>query len=86
MEQTFSYNNRTNVPILGANNVPIEKCVGRIVDIIYQDSKGKITKRQISVHRIAGDKVRVFDTAKQSFRSLSVAGILAVQPVSCHAG
>jgi hypothetical protein len=61
--------------------MPIEKCVGRIVDIIYQDSKGVITKRQISVHRINGDKVRAFDTAKQAFRSLSVAGILAVQPL-----
>lgn len=59
----------------------IEKCVGRIVDIIYQDSKGSITKRQISVHRVHDGKVRAFDTSKQAFRSLSVSGILAVQPL-----
>jgi hypothetical protein len=59
----------------------IEKCVGRIVDIIYQDCKGVITKRQISVHGVIGDKVKAFDTSKQAFRSLNVTGILAVQPL-----
>ncbi|TFE30851.1 hypothetical protein [Cohnella luojiensis] len=64
----------------------IEKCIGRIVDIIYQDSKGIITKRQINVYRIADGKVRAFDTAKQSFRSLSISGILAIQPVGRYVG
>jgi predicted DNA-binding transcriptional regulator YafY len=59
--------------------MPIEKCVGRIVDIIYQDRKGNITKRQISVYHVHDGKVRAFDTSKQAFRSLSITGILAVQ-------
>lgn len=62
--------------------MPIEKCVGRIVDIIYQDSKGNITKRQISVHKIRDGKVRGFDTVKQAFRSFEVERILATLPVS----
>lgn len=56
----------------------IEKYVGRIVDIIYQDSKGSITKRQISIHRVKDGKVRGFDTSKQALRYFSVSGILAV--------
>lgn len=62
--------------------MPIEKCVGRIVDIIYQDSKGNITKRQISVHNVRNGKVRGFDTVKQAFRSFDAERILATQPVS----
>lgn len=64
----------------------IEKYVGRIVDIIYQDKKGNITKRQISVHAVQGGKVRAFDTSKQSLRVFDVNRILAVQPVSRRAG
>ncbi|KIL36380.1 hypothetical protein SD71_07825 [Cohnella kolymensis] len=62
--------------------MPIEKCVGQIVEIIYQDSKGNITKRQISVHKVRDGKVRGFDTVKQAFRSFEVGRILAAQPVS----
>jgi hypothetical protein len=58
----------------------IEKCVGRIMILIYQDSKGIITKRRI---RVDG-KVRVFDIAKKAYRTLQLDGILAIQSVVQH--
>ncbi|WEK53768.1 MAG: hypothetical protein P0Y55_14460 [Candidatus Cohnella colombiensis] len=64
----------------------MEKYIGRIVDIIYQDRHGKFTKRQISVHSVRDGRVKGFDTAKQSFRVFDIDRILAVQPVSRHVG
>jgi hypothetical protein len=60
--------------------VSIEKCVGRIADIIYQDSKNNITKRQVTVYSVKDGKVKVFDTVKRSYRTLNVTRILAVLP------
>ncbi len=52
----------------------IEKCIGRIVILIYQDKKGSmITKRQIRVSTTPKDGViQTFDLAKKAYRSLRV--------------
>ncbi|WEK55325.1 MAG: hypothetical protein P0Y55_04490 [Candidatus Cohnella colombiensis] len=63
----------------------MEKYVGHIVDMIYQDRKGNITKSQISVHSVRCGKVKGFDTTNQSFRVFDLDRILAVQYVSLYA-
>lgn len=61
--------------------MPIEKCVGRIVELIYQDGKGRITKRRIAVSGVAGGIVKGYDTAKHAYRTFSLERILAAQPL-----
>ncbi|MFC5529311.1 hypothetical protein [Cohnella yongneupensis] len=60
----------------------IEKFIGRIIELIYQDSKGNITKRQISVYQVDRGKLRGFDTVKQAYRTFALERILAARPVS----
>lgn len=67
------------------NKMTTEKYVSRIVNLIYQDSKGIITKRLIRVYSVQHGIVRVYDMEKKAFRSIRVNGILAIQPVIKHA-
>lgn len=60
--------------------MPIEKCVGRSVVIIYHDGKGRFTKRRILVQSVSMGKVRAFDFDKRAPRVFDVDRILAVQP------
>jgi len=61
--------------------VSIEKYIGRRVEVIYEDSKGRITKRVITVYSIRDGRARVLDWGKRSYRTLSVNRILAAVPV-----
>jgi len=61
--------------------VSIEKYIGRRVEVIYEDSKGRITKRVITVYSIRDGRARVLDWGKRSYRTLSISRILAVVPV-----
>jgi predicted DNA-binding transcriptional regulator YafY len=61
--------------------MPIEKFVGRNVNIIYQDAKGKITQRTIRVNRIVDGKVFAYDFDKQAPRPFKLDRILAMNPV-----
>ncbi len=60
----------------------IERSVGRIVELIYQDSKGNITKRQISVRQVEQGMLKGFDTVKHAYRTFALDRILASRPVS----
>lgn len=61
--------------------MPIEKCVGAIVELIYEDSKGNITKRRIRVREVDRSTVKGFDTAKRAYRTFVLERILASLPV-----
>jgi len=61
--------------------VKIEKYVGRSAEIIYQDSKGAITQRKVSIYSVRDGRVRVLDWGKRSFRTLSANRILSALPV-----
>lgn len=60
----------------------MEKYIGRRVEVIYQNSKGEISQRVVTVHSVGGGRAKVFDAGKQAFRTLRLDGILAVLPVS----
>ena len=60
----------------------IERSVGRIIELIYQDSKGNITQRQIRVGQVGQGMLRGFDTVKHAYRTFALDRILASRPVS----
>ncbi|MBB6670301.1 hypothetical protein [Cohnella nanjingensis] len=62
----------------------IDKYVGRNVEIIYQDSKGQITKRRVAVYSVRDGLVHVKDLTKKSIRTFVAERILAVMPA--HSG
>lgn len=66
--------------------VKIEKYVGRSAEIIYQDSKGAITQRRVSIYAVRNGKVCVLDWGKRSFRTLSAERILSALPVIGRVG
>jgi predicted DNA-binding transcriptional regulator YafY len=59
----------------------MEKYIGQIVVIIYQDAKDQITKRTIRVRRIVDGKVLAYDFDKRAPRPFRIDRILALQPV-----
>ncbi|MFC5402255.1 hypothetical protein [Cohnella soli] len=59
----------------------IEKCIGRKVDLIYVDTKGKFSQRRVNLFAIRNGRARVYDLDKRGFRTLSVDRILTVQAV-----
>lgn len=66
--------------------VKIEKYVGRSAEIIYQDSKGAITQRRVSIYSVRNGRVRVMDWNKRAFRTLSADRILSALPVIGRVG
>lgn len=61
--------------------MPIDKYVGKMINIIYVDSKGKFTKRCVNLYAVRNGKARVFDVEKRAFRTLIADRILAAAPV-----
>ncbi|MDB5055756.1 MAG: hypothetical protein JWM44_3806 [Bacilli bacterium] len=59
----------------------IEKYVGHTVEIIYFDSKGAITQRQIEVRSIKGAAVKAYCLEQHAPRIFRIENILAVMPV-----
>ncbi|WP_239617138.1 WYL domain-containing protein [Cohnella mopanensis] len=62
-----------------------EKYIGQIVQIIYQDAKGKITQRTIRIRKIVDGKVFAYDLEKRAPRPFRMDRILSHFPVSFHA-
>ncbi len=60
--------------------VKMEKYIGRCAEVIYVDSKGRFSKRRVSVYAVRNGKVRVLDWGKRSFRTLSADRILSAFP------
>lgn len=59
----------------------IGKYVGQRVEVIYQDGKGKISQRVVTVQSVGDGHACVFDASKRAVRTLRLDGILAVMPV-----
>ncbi|ANS74647.1 hypothetical protein AWM70_08655 [Paenibacillus yonginensis] len=59
-----------------------EKYKGTVVEIIYMDRKGQITKRSIEVYGIKQGMVTAKCLKTGQIRSFRVENILAVQPKS----
>jgi len=62
--------------------MPIAKYTGRYVEIIYQDSAGRMTQRTIYVHSVRGGIVRAFCMTSRAPRTFRTDTILAWQPVA----
>lgn len=58
----------------------MEKYIGRTLEIIYQDSKGKITQRNIFVQGIKDGSIRALDLKLNSPRIFKIANVLAFEP------
>ena len=58
----------------------IGRYTGKNVEIIYIDSRGRISQRTIAVLGIRGDAVRAFCIRKRAFRLFKLERILAVSP------
>lgn len=71
--------------LMEADIMPIEKDIGRTVDIIYMDNEGRFSKRRITVKAVSNGQVRAYDHTKQEARTFRVDGILAREPVSGYA-
>ncbi|TFE26277.1 hypothetical protein [Cohnella luojiensis] len=61
------------------SNITIDKCVGRVIDLIYIDTSGKFSQRRVNLFAIRNGKARVYDVKKRGYRTLIVDRILAVQ-------
>ncbi|CAM3500230.1 hypothetical protein [Marinicrinis lubricantis] len=59
----------------------MQKYVGRIIEIIYQDRKGQFTKRRIRVLRIDDVVVKAYCYAGRGPRLFYLDRILAIQPI-----
>ncbi|WP_217597190.1 hypothetical protein [Cohnella sp. GbtcB17] len=64
----------------------LDKHIGRTVVLIYEDSKGIITQRRVTVSSVAGDTAKVFDHDKRQPRTLSVERVLACRPAKSYVG
>lgn len=61
-----------------------EKYIGHVVQIIYQDAKGRITQRTIQILSVESGNIRAYDMLKKQPRLFKGDRILAVQPVKRH--
>lgn len=59
----------------------IEKYVGWVVEIIYQDRKGHISHRKIEVRQLRDGKLFARCLTANALRTFRIDGILAVQPI-----
>jgi predicted DNA-binding transcriptional regulator YafY len=59
----------------------VERCIGRVADIIYVDRHGKMSQRRVKVHSIKGAYVCVFCLEKRSIRTFRLENILSIIPV-----
>lgn len=59
----------------------MEKYIGKQLTIIYEDTKGAITKRRILLQSIQAGKLRVYDFDKRAPRVFDRSRILAYEVV-----
>lgn len=81
IERTFAYNDKkqTNV-LIGVMNMPV-KYLGWLVEIIYEDQSGKITKRRIQVKSIRSGMIKADDLLSGQPRTFKESGLLACHPI-----
>jgi predicted DNA-binding transcriptional regulator YafY len=59
----------------------LSKYVGAIVEIIYLDSRGRLTHRTVQIHSIQGDILHAYCYHRQAPRSFKLGNVLAAQPL-----
>ncbi|MFD2334765.1 hypothetical protein ACFSR7_36465 [Cohnella sp. GCM10020058] len=64
----------------------LDKHIGRTVVLIYEDSKGTITQRRVTVSSVSNGHAKVFDHDKRQPRTLCLERVLACRPEKSHAG
>lgn len=81
-ERVFAYNHKkqTNVLFIGWMNMPV-KCLGWLVEIIYEDQSGKITKRRIQVKSIRSGLIKADDLMSGQPRTFKESELLACHPI-----
>lgn len=57
------------------------KYIGKTVEIIYLDRKGKVTQRRVQVRSIHGNIVRAYCMFRKSVRTFRLENILAIHSV-----
>lgn len=57
------------------------KYIGRLVEIIYQDKTGQITKRRIQVKSVRSGLIRADDLLSGKPRTFKETGLLACHPI-----
>lgn len=57
----------------------VEKYVGRVVEIIYLDVKGRISQRKIAVYSVRNGRVCAYCLSSKEARTFHLDGILAAQ-------
>lgn len=60
----------------------MQKYIGRVIEIIYQDNRGAFTKRRIRVIAVDGDKVKAYCYAARAPRVFAASRIMAAQPAA----
>lgn len=63
----------------------IDRYVGRVVDIVYMDRKGKITQRRIDIKEVVGGRIRAHCFKSNGPRVFAVENVLAFELVNRHA-
>ncbi|USG65836.1 WYL domain-containing protein [Brevibacillus ruminantium] len=53
---------------------------GQLVEIIYQDRSGKISKRTLRLQAIIGSKIKAYCLTRRAPRVFDIENILAVSP------
>lgn len=61
------------------------KYIGRLVEIIYQDKTGQITKRRIQVKSVRSGLIRADDLLSGKPRTFKSDNILACNPIQTSA-
>jgi len=59
----------------------MQKYIGQIVTIIYQDRDNRFTKRKVKLLGVDGEYVKVYCLERQAPRTLLAESVLAVEPV-----
>jgi len=59
----------------------MQKYIGRVVELVYQDRHGKITQRRIRVMGVKDGKLKAYCYDHRAPRIFNEENILAVQPV-----
>lgn len=62
----------------------IHKHIGRAIEMIYEDRRGRLTYRHIRVLAADNGKIRAYDLDKRALRVFDAGRILAMRPVKRH--
>ncbi|NBD25037.1 hypothetical protein [Paenibacillus glycinis] len=64
----------------------IDRYIGRVVNIVYIDKKGRITQRRIEIKAVVDGHIRAHCFKSKGPRVFAVENVLAFELVNRHAG